>query len=240
MRDVRPLQRRLVAVCLVIGPLGLAATFATWPGYGADTAAETVRSAASHPAALDVSTWMSVSVIVCMIPAMLAAGRISRRRAPWLSLIGTAVAVLGWAAIYAPVALDSVARQAAAEPGRGADVVDLYDRVANRDLGLGLAFGFFIIGHVIGTALVGGALWRSRSVARWAAACVVAGSLLHPVARVVVGSRSLDVLAALLLAAGLAAVARNVWTLPDDEWDLGPDGSVRPSRGASEALVSAG
>ena len=72
-----------------------------------------------------------------------------------LSLIATGFAVLGWAAIYAPIALDSVARQAAAVQGQPAEVVDLYDRFAGKDLGLWIAFGFFIVGHVIGTALVG-------------------------------------------------------------------------------------
>jgi hypothetical protein len=222
MRDVRRLQRRLLAGCLVAGPVALVATFATWPSYGADTAAEAVRSAARHSTALNLSTWLTVPVIVCMIPAMLAAGRITRRSAPLLSLSGTALAVLGWAAVYAPIAIDSVARQAAAEPGRPQAVIHLYDRFENADVGLSIAFGFFIAGHVLGTALVGCALWRSRSVERWGATLIVVGSVLHPVARVAVGSRWLDVLAALLLTAGLAAVARVVWTLPDDDWDLAP------------------
>jgi hypothetical protein len=101
-------------------------------------------------------------------------------------------------------------------------VIHLYDRFENADVGLSIAFGFFIAGHVLGTALVGCALWRSRSVERWGATLIVIGSVLHPVARVAVGSRWLDVLAALLLTAGLAAVARVVWTLPDDDWDLAP------------------
>ncbi len=224
MRDVRGLQRRVFAWCLVVGPAALAATFAAWPSYSADTAAEAVRSAASHPTALDVSTWLTVPVIICMIPAMLAAGRVARRGAPLLSLCGTALAVLGWAAVYAPIAIDSVARQAASEPGQPAAVIHLYDRFENADLGLSLAFGFFIVGHVVGTALVGVALWRSRSVQRWGAALVIAGALLHPVARVALDSRPLDVLGALLLTAGLAAVARVVWALPDDDWDLAPRG----------------
>ena len=162
-----------------------------------------------------------------MIPAVLAAGRLSRRSAPLLSLIATGLAVLGWAAIYAPIALDSVARQAAAVQGQPAEVVDLYDRFAGKDLGLSIAFGFFIVGHVIGTALVGVALWRSRSVPGWAAALVVVGSVLHPVARVAVGSKFLDVAAALFLAAGFAAVARTVWRVPDADWDLPPNAAVR-------------
>lgn len=222
MGDVRLFQRRVLAVCLVVGPVALAATFAVWPSYGANSAAETVRAAADHPSALTWSTWLSVPVVVCMIPAVLAAGRLSRRSAPLLSLVATALAVLGWAAIYAPIALDSVARQAAAAPGRPGAVVDLYDRFANKDVGLSIAFGLFIVGHVIGTALVGAALWRSRSVARWAAALIVIGSVLHPVARVAVGSKLLDVVAALLLAAGFAMAARAVWTVSDEEWDLAP------------------
>ena len=227
MRDVRTLQRRLFAVCLVVGPLGLAATFAVWPGYGADTAAKTVQAAAEHSSALTWSTWLSVPAVVCMIPAVLAAGRLSRRSAPLLSLIATGLAVLGWAAIYAPIALDSVARQAAAVQGQPAEVVDLYDRFAGKDVGLSIAFGFFIVGHVIGTAFVGVALWRSRSVPRWAAALVVVGSVLHPVARVAVGSKFLDVAAALLLVAGFAAVARTVWRVPDADWDLPPNAAVQ-------------
>ena len=61
----------------------------------------------------------------------------------------------------------------------------------------------------------------------WAAALVVVGSVIHPVARVAVGSKFLDVAAALFLAAGFAAVARTVWRVPDADWALPPNAAVR-------------
>lgn len=50
----------------------------------------------------------------------------------------------------------------------------------------------FVVGHVIGTVLLGIAMWRSRAVPRWAAAITAVAQPLHFVAAVVIASHPLD------------------------------------------------
>lgn len=82
--------------------------------------------------------------------------------------------------------------------------------------------GVFVIGHVLGTVLLGLALWRSGMVPRWVAMATVAAQPLHFVAAVVVGSPTLDLLAWGLNAVAFAACSVAMLRLPDDEWDLAP------------------
>jgi hypothetical protein len=78
----------------------------------------------------------------------------------------------------------------------------------------------FVLGHVIGTVLLGLALLRSRTVPGWAAIVTAVAQPLHFVALVIVGSRELDFAAWTLNAVAFAVVAFAIVRTPDDEWDL--------------------
>ena len=78
-----------------------------------------------------------------------------------------------------------------------------------------IAAGLFVLGHVVGTVLLGVALWRSRAVPRWAALATIVSQPLHFVAAVVLGSPSLDLVAWGLNAAGFTAAAVAALSLYD-------------------------
>jgi hypothetical protein len=76
-----------------------------------------------------------------------------------------------------------------------------------------LVFLLFVLGNIVGTFLLGLALWRSRAIARWAAVAIMAWPLLH-IAGLVAGVEWFEVAGAVGQGAGFAAVAVRVLRLP--------------------------
>ena len=89
-----------------------------------------------------------------------------------------------------------------------------------------VAAGVFVLGHVIGTVLLGVALWCSSAVPRWAAALTLVTQPLHFTAAVLLGSPTLDLAAWGLNVLGFAAAGLAILRLSDDAWDVAPSGSV--------------
>jgi hypothetical protein len=107
-----------------------------------------------------------------------------------------------------------------AQAGLGAQAVtDLVDTVHPTT---NVAVVVFVLGHVIGTVLLGIALFRSRVVPRWAAVLTAVAQPAHFVAFVILGSPMLDAAAWAANAVAFAVVAVAILRLSDDEWDLPP------------------
>ena len=71
------------------------------------------------------------------------------------------------------------------------------------------SIGVFVLGHVVGTVLLGLALLRSGRIPVWAG-WAIAVSQLHFVATVILGSPQVDFVARSMTALGMAFVARVV------------------------------
>jgi hypothetical protein len=159
--------------------------------------------------------------------AMLGLGRLIQGRAPILALIGTPVALLSWILGGGVLGtLDSVTYELARLGGAGSIAPAILDRI-NGNPEIGLFFGVFIFGHLVGVLLLGIGLLVSRQVPVWAGIAVIAGDVLHPVAFVLLQSHLLDGLAYLVMAAGMAMAARAVFATPNDKWDLAPGATLR-------------
>jgi hypothetical protein len=65
----------------------------------------------------------------------------------------------------------------------------------------------FVVGHIVGLALLGIALWRGRIVPAWAALMIAISQPLHFVFAVIAPVHALDGLAWALTAIGFAAAA---------------------------------
>lgn len=76
----------------------------------------------------------------------------------------------------------------------------------------------FVVGHVAGTVLLGIALWRSRTVPRWAAVLTTLAQPLHVVAALVLANHPLDLVAWGMNALGFAAAATTVLRQSPDQW----------------------
>jgi hypothetical protein len=75
----------------------------------------------------------------------------------------------------------------------------------------------FVAGHVLGTILLGIAMWRSGVGGRWAAVAVAVSQPLHLIS-VIISSHPLDLVGWGLQAVGFAAVGLAILRMPNDEW----------------------
>jgi len=85
-----------------------------------------------------------------------------------------------------------------------------------------VAGGFFVLGHVLGTILLGVAMLRGRVVPVWAAVATIIAQPIHFVAAVIVPSHPLDLCGWGLNAIGFAALSVAILRLPDAEWSPAP------------------
>jgi hypothetical protein len=96
-------------------------------------------------------------------------------------------------------------------------------------LGSGLELGpvsnltgtLFVFGHLIGTIILGLALWRSCTVPSWAALLLAVSQPIH-LASVLLGNRPLDLVGWAGTAVGFAAAGWALLRMNDDDFDLRP------------------
>jgi hypothetical protein len=224
------------AACAVLGPALIGLVRATYPAFSASKASATVSAFAHHLGAARVELAAGLAGSLIMPFFMLGLYRLTVRRVPVLATVGSVIAVLGWLMTSFMVATDAVAYELARHGGSPA----IYNQFTkNAVIAIGTAV--FLVGHEIGTLLLGAALWRSKVVPRLAAATVVAGPVLHLVA-VAASIRGLDILAFALLTTGGALTALQIVRTPDSDWDLAPESgsaSVEPDIARSTLPISA-
>jgi hypothetical protein len=206
---VRSVPRSLwiVALLLPVGPAAIAFLRLLLPYYTADDTAGIVSAVRAHPGQQSAVLWLAYVGILTLVPGLFAAARVSREGAPRLTTWSLALAVPGYLSLGMFLGSDHLL-WSAQEAGLSAA-----DSVALADAGhpsMGLALGVFVIGHVVGTVLLGLALLRSRRIPAWAAWAVTVSQPLHFVATVVLGSPQVDFVAWMLTAVGMAMVGREV------------------------------
>ena len=151
--------------------------------------------------------------VFLLVPAALAATALAWRRAPVLSLLAGVVSLIGWSAIVMLEAQDALIAAAGRQvylDGQGAAIATTW---SNETLVAG-TIAAFIAGHVLGTVLLGAALWRARAIPRWAALCVALSMPLH-LAAFLADFKLGDVGAWVLLLVGFAVCAQAYCTKRD-------------------------
>ena len=234
----RTIARTIAGASLIAAPLALMVAMAIAPWFVADTG-ELLGSLAANQSALLAADVLVVVAVVLLIPASLGILRALRYRAPRLAPVAVGMFLVGWLFVLGPVMLDRVELQLATSGMSRDEAVALVERLEG-DAGISLIFGVFIIGHTLGAILLGVALARARFVPLWAAASIVAAAVLHPIARVGLGSKWLDVVAFALLALGLAVAGVRVLRMSDDEWEPRLDAVEPVVTRRERELVSSG
>jgi hypothetical protein len=213
--DIRTVSRALGAVALVAGPLALAVPIVVTDNEQA-AAIDQLNDYAAHSGAALVSNLLMIPLML-LVPAMIYTARLARRRAPTLAFLGGALAALGWTAGLISIGAGQIVLYQGSRLPDRAGAAALIDATTS-DPVYGTLVGVFVIGHIAGMIMLGVAVWRSRVVPVWAAACFVAYPIVH-----FVGSATSPVLDraanVLLLISGVALAGRLART-PDDEWDL--------------------
>jgi hypothetical protein len=225
-RDVRTLRRIATAISIVLGPLAVGVVRTT-VASGQDSKA-IFAAVMAHPDLARVELAAGVIATLFLPFAIVGLTRLVRRRAPVLAMLGGSLALVGWALVPALIVLDAMTYEMAQSGANSTQFAALLDHV-NGNFAVTLFFIVFLVGHELGTLLLGIGLARTRVVPLWAAVAVMIGIVLHPVS-VGLGIRLMDTLAFALIVAGCVAAARAVLITPNDAWDLPPLAVRGPAR----------
>ncbi|MEU4192529.1 hypothetical protein AB0E69_11550 [Kribbella sp. NPDC026611] len=215
--DVRPAWRWTEALILPIGPAAVALLRYLLPYNTTDDVPTIVHKIIGNLDRSSLILWLAYIAILTLVPGAYAVGRLTRRRTPWLTGVALLLVIPGYLSLPWTASSDAFtwsAGTAGLDPAaitRAADVTHGSMNVAG---------AVFVIGHVVGTILLGIAMWRSHIVARWAALAVTVSQPIHFIAAVIVSSHTLDLIGWGLQAAGFAAVGWAILRMPNDEWQL--------------------
>jgi hypothetical protein len=194
---------------LVLGTV--AGLLALGQGGSDSTGAGSLALAAAHPGLYRSAMVFTMLGALLMVPAVIGVMRLVGYRAARLGLIG---GVLTAAAYISYFALDSGDRLTLALAARG-DTGAEFGRVLDASLNGASVVWYsllFAAGSLIGTFLLGLALWGSRVVPRWAAGSVLAWAVLK--IPEFLGLRTAEAAGLVLLAVGFAVAARALSRVP--------------------------
>ena len=207
--DVRALDRRVAAVLMPIGPAAVAVLRFVLP---ADPAA--------HPGAQRLVVWLGLVAVLTLLPGALAAIRLLRRYTPLLATAIAALLVPGYLGMTALIAADAGTLGAIDLGLPAGQVTELSDATFAVPT-MTILVLLFVVGHILGTLLLGIAAFRARLMPRPVAGALAVSQFVH-LAAVIGGWPLVDLLAWTTTAVGMAFLARVVLRTPDDEWDLPP------------------
>jgi hypothetical protein len=234
--EKRDSSRTIAGVSLMVAPLALAAAMALMPSFAGASPDVLTRLAANETALLAADLLVIVAIIL-LIPGMLGLLRVVRRRIPRLAPTAVAMFLVGWLFALGPVMLDRAQLQIARSGMSRDQAVALVEEL-EADAGIGVVIGIFIIGHTLGTILLGVALARARFVSIWASASIVIAAFLHPIARVGLGSKWLEVFAFGLLALGLVVSGLRVLRTSGEEPEPSLGAHTRRTPGATRPVAA--
>jgi hypothetical protein len=201
----------LAAVGPAVGPAAVAVLRFVLPYNTSDKASDMVAKAYAQPGRQSLVLWLALVATLTLAPAVVWVARMTRGAAPKLTRAALLLLVPGYLAIAWNAITDGVLWAGVHEHIDPATVTRI---VAASHPAMGIAGTIFVAGHVVGTVLIGIALWRCRAIPRWAAVATVVAQPLHVVAAVALASHSLDFAAWGLNAIGFAAAG---WALTHSE-----------------------
>lgn len=213
--DVRPVSRWVAALVLPIGPAAVALLRYFLPYDTVDDVPTIVNKIVDNLDRSSLVIWFGFIAILTLVPGAYSVGRLTRRRAPWLTAIALFLVVPGYLSLPWTASSDLFTWSAGTA---GLDVGSIAKAVDVTHGSMNLAGAFFVLGHVLGTILLGVAMWRSQIVGRWAAVAVMVSQPIHFIAAVIIPNHTLDLIGWGLQAVGFAAVGWAILRMHDDEW----------------------
>jgi len=196
--SARPSRSWWLLVAMPAGPLAVGLIRFLIPYYTAGGNADIVRAVVAQPGRESAVLWLGLVAVLTLVPGVYAAGRLagsSRLTTVALALVVPAYLCLGgllsqdlvlWSGVHAGVDQAAIVR-----------LLDAVHPTVN------ISVGIFVLGHVVGTVLLGLALLRSGRIPAPVAWAVVVSQPLHFVATVFVGSPGLDLFGWSLTALGM-------------------------------------
>jgi hypothetical protein len=195
-------MNRILLLLLPVGPFCVAVLRFLLPYYTAGDEVATAQAVIDHPSRESAVLWLGLVAILTLLPGLITVAGVLPAGA-WKTW-AMALCIPGYLCLGPLLTQDYLLSSGAAShlaaQQIGAEVAALHPSYD-------VATAIFVVGHVLGTVLLGIALLRSRLVPAWAAWLVAVSQPLHFVAAVAVGSPVLDLLAWSMTGVGLAVLA---------------------------------
>jgi hypothetical protein len=179
---VRTLLRALLAACVALSPLVVALSFVADPTGDVPHGANNIYTTFGEAGAERVELFLFLNAAAAYLFPLsyIGMGLVALRRSPWLAALGMIAGLLGtlqWG-IFVPIeALFAVM----AKSPNGSDFIPLANAVSAEGVIVYFQLAW-VIGHLLGFALLGVALWQARVIPRRAAALIVLGVPLQALA----------------------------------------------------------
>jgi len=199
--------RLTLAVLAPVGAVLVGLLRYVLPYETTDSTVDMVREAYAEPGAMSLVLWFGLGAALTIVPGSIAVGRLVRERAPGLTVVALTLLVPAYLMLPVLLIVDHTIWAGAESGASQSSIVAMLDVVHPV---VGIATIVFVVGHVLGTVLLGVAMLRSGCVPAWAAVITIISQPLHFVAAVIVPNHTLDGVAWGLNAVGFAAVA---WAL---------------------------
>jgi hypothetical protein len=166
--------------------------------------------------------WIGSFVVLTGFAGILAVAWHTRRRTPVLTTIALVLAVPGFLALFAggPYG-DVLAYVTGTVPGIDRETAFQLGYGMESSAQSGLLTTIFVLGHLVGTTLLGVALWRARIAPTWLAIGLTVSQPIH-LSSVMTGIRPIDLVGWGLTAVGFGWAAWRLAKLHNDEFDLAP------------------
>jgi hypothetical protein len=213
--DIRPAWRWTAAVILPIGPAAVALLRYFLPYNTTDDVPTITNRIVDNLDRSSFVLWLAYIAFLTLVPGAYFVGRLALRGAPWLTAIALFLVVPGYLSLPWTASSDVFTWSAGTA---GLDPVSIAKAADVTHGSMDLAGFTFVIGHVLGTLLLGVAMWRAHVGPRWAGVAVAVSQPIHFVAAVIVSSHTLDLVGWGLQAAGFAAVGWAIIRMPNDDW----------------------
>ena len=218
VRDVRSFQRYAAAVIMLV-PATSVAIARLFQTDDSDTR-RTLDLIAANPDRQFTFALLGFLGLLCVVPAFLAAARLSRRRRPVLTTIALAVNLIAYLGAFAMPAIDNLYLIGASLPSDQRDAAAMViDKMWSSGIP-GVSTTLFVLGHILGAILMGLALRGSIPTVGWLAMLLT--TPVHVLAFVVLQMPALDMAAWLLMTLAFACCAFKIIKTPNDDWDLPP------------------
>jgi hypothetical protein len=220
VKDVRSFQRYAAAVIMLV-PATSVAIGRLFQTDDSDTR-RTLDLIAANPDRQFTFALLGFLGLLCVVPAFLAAARLSRRRRPVLTTVALAVNLVGYLGAFAMPAIDNLYLIGGSLPPEQRDAAAVViDKMWSSGIP-GLSTNLFVLGHILGAILMGLALRGSIPTVGWLAMLLT--TPVHVLSFVVLQMPALDMAAWLLMTLSFAYCAVKIIKTPNDEWDLPPLG----------------
>jgi hypothetical protein len=211
-RDTRTFDRVTAAILMPIGPAAVAVLRFVIP--------PSIEQSLAHPEVQRLVVALSFVGVLTLVPGAYAAIAFVRRYQPVLSTWVAALLIPGYLALGANAFGDAIPVAASDLGLPAAGVIDLIEAASALPT-VSALFGIFVVGHIVGTILLGIAVIRARVVPLVIGVLLAVSQPLHLTA-VMSALPWLDLIAWGLTALGMGFLGWRLLRTPNDEWELPP------------------